>query len=396
MTSIVIDTTTKEEQLKQLVTFAQKALEENGQVFELSGETQQEILLQLTEQSSELLATGAPEKDIEGFFATLANLGTKLKLTDDKVGRFVDLVSSALLSTKSKTELRLKSLVHFYNIGELENEHRFKVLKTILRIILEADSVSLLARQIIQKVQSLKSQLNLSPVQLKELNELFFLISDKLEPKSNASFAKLVTLLKELDDSQAQLPEIVDYARQIVIRSIQTPEVYQFDQILSLKAIQQLKAVKETEKLFELLEIFGSKGIDALQQFVDQNAAISEETGISKDDLFSKLRLLLLSSIGTLRNELSFDEIISNLKINEAELEEIVIQAIGYGILDARIDQINRSVVIVDTKPREFPLEWWTLLQQRLDTWQEHITVVQQAVVSINSSNPGPQHRRNH
>eukprot|EP00276_Gloeochaete_wittrockiana_P013297 CAMPEP_0184331950 /NCGR_PEP_ID=MMETSP1089-20130417/1235_1 /TAXON_ID=38269 ORGANISM="Gloeochaete wittrockiana, Strain SAG46.84" /NCGR_SAMPLE_ID=MMETSP1089 /ASSEMBLY_ACC=CAM_ASM_000445 /LENGTH=396 /DNA_ID=CAMNT_0026655129 /DNA_START=83 /DNA_END=1273 /DNA_ORIENTATION=+ len=396
MTSIVIDTTTKEEQLKQLVTFAQKALEENGQVFELSGETQQEILLQLTEQSSELLATGAPEKDIEGFFATLANLGTKLKLTDDKVGRFVDLVSSALLSTKSKTELRLKSLVHFYNIGELENEHRFKVLKTILRIILEADSVSLLARQIIQKVQSLKSQLNLSPVQLKELNELFFLISDKLEPKSNASFAKLVTLLKELDDSQVQLPEIVDYARQIIVRSIQTPEVYQFDQILSLKAIQQLKAVKETEKLFELLEIFGSKGIDALQQFVDQNAAISEETGISKDDLFSKLRLLLLSSIGTLRNELSFDEIISNLKINEAELEEIVIQAIGYGILDARIDQINRSVVIVDTKPREFPLEWWTLLQQRLDTWQEHITVVQQAVVSINSSNPGPQHRRNH
>eukprot|EP01096_Ripella_sp_DP13-Kostka_P008944 TRINITY_DN3364_c0_g2_i1.p1 TRINITY_DN3364_c0_g2~~TRINITY_DN3364_c0_g2_i1.p1 ORF type:complete len:423 (+),score=225.21 TRINITY_DN3364_c0_g2_i1:80-1270(+) len=396
MTSIVIDTTTKEEQLKQLVTFAQKALEENGQVFELSGETQQEILLQLTEQSSELLATGAPEKDIEGFFATLANLGTKLKLTDDKVGRFVDLVSSALLSTKSKTELRLKSLVHFYNIGELENEHRFKVLKTILRIILEAESVSLLARQIIQKVQSLKSQLNLSPVQLKELNELFFLISDKLEPKSNASFTKLVTLLKELDDAQVQLPEIVEYARQIVIRSIQTPEVYQFDQILSLKAVQQLKVVKETEKLFELLEIFGSKGIDALQQFVDQNAGITEETGISKDDLFSKLRLLLLSSIGTLRNELSFDEIISNLKINEAELEEIVIQAIGYGILDARIDQINRSVVIVDTKPREFPLEWWTLLQQRLDTWKEHIAVVQQAVVSINSSNPGPQHRRNH
>jgi len=142
MTSVVIDTTSKEEQLKQLVTFAQKALEENGQAFELSGETPQEILLHLTEQSSELLSTSAPEKgpvspsplhlplprvplivcgrrvtetchqtDIEGFFATLANLGAKLKLTDDKVGRFVDLVSSALLSTKSKPELCLKSFV---------------------------------------------------------------------------------------------------------------------------------------------------------------------------------------------------------------------------------------------------------------------------------------------
>ncbi len=180
--------------------------------------------------------------------------------------------------------------------------------------------------------------------------------------------------------------------------------------------MRQLKAAKETEKLFELLSIFGSKGIDSLEQFVAENPDVSREIGVSNDDLFGKLRLLLLSSIGTLRTELSFEEIISNLKISEDRLEETIIDAIGFGVLDARIDQINRSVVIMfassfflpfssflfslsltrdqsETKPREFPAEWWGMLQQRLGVWEEHISSVQQAVSSINSANPAPSRR---
>lgn len=59
-----------------------------------------------------------------------------------------------------------------------------------------------------------------------------------------------------------------------------------------------------------------------------------------------KLRLLSVASVVARRKDIGFKQLSDALRLPENQAEEVVVQAIGLGLIDAKVDQINRVVHI--------------------------------------------------
>ena len=64
-----------------------------------------------------------------------------------------------------------------------------------------------------------------------------------------------------------------------MVEAIANPKVYQFDTYVRLDAVQALKSDAAHSKVYELLQIFVSEGLDAFNKFYSQNSAFVDGLG---------------------------------------------------------------------------------------------------------------------
>ena len=68
--------------------------------------------------------------------------------------------------------------------------------------------------------------------------------------------------------------------------------------------------------------------------------------GLKKDDCVLKMRLLSLCSLASQKSEIKHSEIAACMQIKDTEVESWVIKAITARLLDAKMDQLNQTVLI--------------------------------------------------
>ena len=73
--------------------------------------------------------------------------------------------------------------------------------------------------------------------------------------------------------------------------------------------------------------------------------------GLKKDECVRKMRLLSLCTLASSKAEMKYSEIAACMQIGEAEVEAWVIKAITAKLLDAKMDQINKTVVVKCVAP---------------------------------------------
>lgn len=61
---------------------------------------------------------------------------------------------------------------------------------------------------------------------------------------------------------------------------------------------------------------------------------------------------------------------------DKEEVEQWVVRAIGAKLLEAKLDQVRRVVVVTRSTHRIFGKQQWQDLKQRLTQWSENITSV--------------------
>lgn len=81
------------------------------------------------------------------------------------------------------------------------------------------------------------------------------------------------------DADGAALATSRDSAVAAAVQAIRLPDVHQCDDLLELKAVQQLKSDPEHSKLFELLSLFATDKLDAFKTFVAGNPGYLEHIG---------------------------------------------------------------------------------------------------------------------
>jgi translation initiation factor 3 subunit M len=72
---------------------------------------------------------------------------------------------------------------------------------------------------------------------------------------------------------------------------------------------------------------------------------------VKKDECVRKMRLLSLCTLASSKAEMKYSEIAACMQISEAEVEAWVIKAITAKLLDAKMDQINKTVVVKCVAP---------------------------------------------
>ena len=124
--------------------------------------------------------------------------------------------------------------------------------------------------------------------------------------------------------------------------------------------------------VYELLEIFASGTCQQFQEFVSKQGAFLSEAGIDIDSARSSVSLSAFSRLCSGQQVVSYADVAKALNITEDEVEFVTIEAVTQGIVDVRLNQPAKTIIVRYAKPRSFTEEWQKL-GQRVESFKLNI-----------------------
>lgn len=327
--------------------------------------------------SSTLILLEAPEKEFEAIYNLLIAI---LKSASPETHPILIKSSiKALVEVQNDKAIpKLKVLQNLYNTLEYNSTLRYDVFLAILDIATKNDEIDTLLPQL----HRLDTWVKEWAISTDQVRELYLTVSDKLkeagELKRSHDF-----LLKHLATYSA--PDDLSAAKTAAIRAvaeaIQLPEILSFEDLLELHAIQCLKS---EEKLFDLLKVFLSGNLREYQDYVAVNPGAVEKFGLSNEDNIRKIRLLTLASLASenVSREISYETIAKALEIQESEVEMWTIDVIRANLIEAKINQVKKKILVNRSTYRTFTTAQWQQLSSKLDSWKQSLTDILQVIAN--------------
>jgi len=225
----------------------------------------------------------------------------------------------------------------------------------------------------------------------KQTRELYKLIRDSLKA-SNKSIEAYTWTIKYLATfesgfDQSEASNAREEAINAALDAIRLPDLYQFDTLLDSLPIKQLETDNnnnnvtpnnkiQTSKLLHLLKIFVSGGYEDFAKFNSENPDFLKSAGLDNEECSRKLRLLSLATLAAANQEVPYSVIAKSLQVPEDEVEVWVIMAIGESILEGKMDQLRKLVIVSRSLQRVFTPAQWKQLSERLNLWKGNIKVI--------------------
>jgi len=185
----------------------------------------------------------------------------------------------------------------------------------------------------------------------------------------------LLKFLGTYEDGGDLDKEGLEAAKEAAVGAIRDP-VHLFHEqrrIMSMTPVAALEKNADTKPLHTLLQIFQEKKLQDFQSFISENKTILSEYNLSEEECIRQMRLLSLCSLASEHEEIPYDAIASTLQIKEEEVENWVIAAVSSGLLTAKMDQLQRVVMVERCVVRRFGMEQWKVLHNRLDVWKRNV-----------------------
>eukprot|EP00930_Biecheleria_cincta_P024386 TRINITY_DN1745_c0_g1_i1.p1 TRINITY_DN1745_c0_g1~~TRINITY_DN1745_c0_g1_i1.p1 ORF type:complete len:416 (-),score=93.70 TRINITY_DN1745_c0_g1_i1:325-1572(-) len=316
-------------------------------------------------------------KEIESWFALVFNMLLLLEDPDhlDKATtRFCKLFEC---SVEQQPELRLRLLMMLYNtFNNPTFEFRYRVFKYAVDYAAKAG----LFDQMLPYLDYLDSWMKdwEAYLTIEDKRTLYFDLSTYLRGmgKKVDAFLYLKKYHKLfLGASADALTEAEAATVQLIKDAITLPNVFQFDDIVALDTVKAL-GKGEQGALVKLCEIFLSGDVNDLKEFNSKNGKIFDEQGLSFEDCMAKIRLLTIATVTQGVSEMALDDLAQRLDENPANVERTVVRGISEGIVDGRIDQLNRKLLVKSSFQRTFAKNEWTFLDDKLTQWIDNLESV--------------------
>jgi len=206
--------------------------------------------------------------------------------------------------------------------------------------------------------------------------------------QQNKSLQVLIRYLNSYVDSQEIArnfdSEISKYCKNAVVLAIKLPEVVYCDYLLEIEAVKVLK--EKEPKLWELLKVFAAENLGQFKEFIGKSPNYLESIGLDYKQCLKKMRLLSLASLaneleaGPKPCEIKYEKISATLELEESKVEKWVIRAISANIIDAKLDQLRRVVIINWSSQREFKKKQWEVLAKQIANWKDSIANLQKLI----------------
>jgi translation initiation factor 3 subunit M len=122
-----------------------------------------------------------------------------------------------------------------------------------------------------------------------------------------------------------------------------------------------------------------------LQDYRDFTAMPDKMTVFSTFSLdegacMKNMSLLSLVSLAGEHEEIPYSAIASTLNVKEDDVERWVISAVSSGLMEAKMDQLRKVVLVERCAVRQFGIKEWTALKGRLDKWKSNVKGVLDAL----------------
>eukprot|EP00887_Chlorella_sp_A99_P007987 scaffold12.g7987.t1 len=342
-----------------------------------------------------VLSKSSSDQDLECVLNIVAHLVARIALPEGSAAA-KRLAAALAARTDARPEKRLQTLVNLYNVV-YDAESKLAVLLEALRYAKAAGLADVMLPAVRANAEGWAAGLGLGPAAERQVYaaavDMLGAVQRKPRTAAKESYRLLLKLVASYDGAPpAELAGAKAAAAQAVSEFIRSPDLFTFD-LAESPAVAQLGADPAHAPLHQLLAILlgGTVAqfqarltllLDALAggAFADAQAALFERLGLAAEAALAKMRLLALMGLAHGATELSFADIQAALGLGSvAEVEGVVVQAIGKRILEARIDQLRGTVTVARCPPRTFGPAQWAELQGQLAAWAETVRGVREA-----------------
>lgn len=205
---------------------------------------------------------------------------------------------------------------------------------------------------------------------------------DRNEDQRAKRQRRLLDLLRTYDDQQTRQhrAEAKEAAVQAVVGAVRDPVSLFADQrgMLSLPPVALLKEDQDTATLHELLRVFQEARLSDFQRFAKQHPDVLSAHGLDETECARHMRVLSLCSLAADHgDEIPYAAVAEALDVPEdGDVESWVIAAVASGLLEAKMDQLRKTVVVQRSVVRTFGPEQWRAVRARLDAWRRSVQAV--------------------
>lgn len=320
------------------------------------------VFVELAKDASILLTEN--DKDVEGAFNLfiVTILGAPESVLSSAVQAFVETLTK---TESNKTSLKQKILLNLYNALPGNSPLRYNAFVGLVEATTQADELESLYGQL-ENIDAWTKQWG---IDVQTQRNLYDFLSKVL---LNAGEEKLALdfSLKKLATYGENDAESAAIAKDIVLRAITIENFFAFEDLLQYSTVQKLKGTDE----YELLDVFLNGTLTTYQSFAQSHASLIS----NPESNIRKMRLLSLASLGSenLSRELTYSDIANNLQIEQDEVEMWVIDVIRAGLVEAKLDQLNKTVIVHRSIYRVFGQEQWKKLSTSLSAWKENLNEI--------------------
>jgi len=320
-------------------------------------------------------------KEIESFFALVLHM---LTMFDDKdhldrsTTRLCELFSK---SSEQQPDLRLRLLMMLYNTFTNPSfEYRYRVFKTVIDYSAKAGLFDL----VVPYLEHLDTWMEdwQQHLTIEDKRALFLDISSYMRTlgKRVDAFLQLKKyhlLFQDKPKAELEQKQVQEATLQLIKDALQLPSVMQFDDILKLDTVKVFGNSKHPAKeLVKLCTVFFSGDVNDLRNFNKKEGKLFTENDICFQDAMSKIRLLTLATLVHGKSEILLSDVAQALEEEEENVEKWVVKALSENVIDGRIDQLNKKVLVKSAFQRRFEKEEWDFLDSKLDQWINNLECV--------------------
>lgn len=335
-------------------------------------------LLELFLNNSETIFGKSSGKDLECCLLVICNILPKLP-AEAQVAAVLKTTSAFTTAAKASTNKQacLMALVELHNVT-YDAPARFAVFMQILKFARESDLTDEVAPIVKGKATEFVKEWNLGK---EDARALYLEIAAVLEAHSadSEAYDLRIRYLRTFEGcSGSELAAAQEVAARTAADFIKAPEMYKCD-VYDLAALKQLESTPQHVGVFQLLSIMLAGDLTALSGFAKEHASVLASCGITADDATLKTRLMAILGLGSKGSGVSvvpFDVVRDTLAIGDDEVEHWIVLAIGKKLIEAKIDQLKRSVQITRCTKQVFGASQWQELQGQLATWKANLTNV--------------------
>jgi len=312
-------------------------------------------------------------KEVDDFFTALIAMILPMSPEENR-DKSVGDIMEVLACNSDFPELRMRLMMTVYNMFPPSYPFRFAICRQILDYCVSVHKFETLAPY----MQNIESWMADWQMDAEARRALFAILATefKLLNRPQEAYKFQTRHMKEYQGASKELlnrSSVVSAAVDLANESIKRPDIIYFDSIRKLDAINNLSDTSESH-IVKLLDVFVSGGPSDLESFFSKQEAFCELHGFNYAQCLRKIRLLELAThaANSPNGQLSLTPLAAKLSMSESDVEELVVLAIGENLLDAKIDQINKVVLVKAAMQREFERPQWERFQARLASWKEN------------------------
>ncbi|KAJ9082953.1 hypothetical protein DSO57_1039546 [Entomophthora muscae] len=264
----------------------------------------------------------------------------------------------------------LETLYNFTTHAEL----RFEVLAGIINIA--------------SKHNITKSILNLTAIKseafqaicIDSQRQLFVMLHKALKDSfKKEAYEYLLHYLYTFTEPCAEAQEL---AKQAIFEAVSIPEVFNFESLTQAHPVQKLSG----QPIHELAMIFLNGDVASYKSFIKKHCDIA--SSFDQAAGLHKMRLLTVTSLGAeyIGSPISYSALAEAMLLEaediNSEVELYIIDVIRAGLIEAKLNQLEGSIVITRSTHRSFDKSQWQKLHEEFTKWNNSLETVAKTVQS--------------